>query len=183
MNDRVNAALLNATYALLVSVRRTQICSINYFYPCNTVHLQCGELCPFHNNLLEFCRLFALHYFKNFCRNLQMYNCLSCIPRRSANITMHHDSEFANLLILSDLGNKATLFLSVHLLISLNYTSHFKSFYTFTQESYQTQQVLSDIKFVWVHDYLLWCGDKSIIRREITIELYWHKMVTGCNLL
>ena len=28
VNDRVNAALLNATYALLVSARRTQSCSI-----------------------------------------------------------------------------------------------------------------------------------------------------------
>ena len=35
VNDRVNAALLNATYALLESARRTQICSINYFFPCS----------------------------------------------------------------------------------------------------------------------------------------------------
>ena len=31
----MNAALLNATYALLVSTRRTRICAINYFPPCN----------------------------------------------------------------------------------------------------------------------------------------------------
>ncbi len=35
VNDGVNAALLNAMYALLVSARRTQICSINFFFPCS----------------------------------------------------------------------------------------------------------------------------------------------------
>ncbi len=39
VNDRVNAALLNATYALLVSARRTQDCSINYFFACS-IHSQ-----------------------------------------------------------------------------------------------------------------------------------------------
>ena len=37
VNDRVNAALLIAIYALLVSARHTQICSMNYFSPCSCV--------------------------------------------------------------------------------------------------------------------------------------------------
>ena len=47
---KVNAALLNAMDALLVSARRTQICSINYFSPCkwniliNPKHTTCIEL-------------------------------------------------------------------------------------------------------------------------------------------
>ena len=33
VHERVKAALLNATYAVLVSARRTPSCSINYFSP------------------------------------------------------------------------------------------------------------------------------------------------------
>ena len=33
VNDHMNAALLNATYALLVRASRTRSCSINYFTP------------------------------------------------------------------------------------------------------------------------------------------------------
>ncbi len=66
MNDRVNAALLNATYALLVSARRTQGCSINYFSPCSHIFINIFQ--TVHFSAIKFTRVSEKKYDQTFRR-------------------------------------------------------------------------------------------------------------------